>query len=65
MPYSIFFGMVFAHTARAIGPWQKGVTEVFCFVNGNFVHTHSLLVGEALLALRARPVNFNWGRTDL
>ena len=64
MPYTLFFGMVFAHTARAIGPWQKDVSEVLCFVNGNFVHTHSLLVGEALLALRARPVYFNGGRTD-
>ena len=56
--------MVFAHAARTIGPWQIGVGEAFSFVNGNFVHSHSLFIGKALLALRARPVYFGRGRTD-
>ena len=56
--------MVFAHAERTVGPWQKGVGEVFSFVNGNFVHPHSLCIDETLLALRARPIYFGRGRTD-
>ena len=64
MPKSLVFGMVFAHATRTIGPWQKGVGEMFSFVNGNLMHSHGLFVGEALLALRARPVYFGRGHTD-
>ena len=57
--------MVFAQAARTIGPWQKGMGEMFSFVNGNFVHSHSLFISEALLELQARRMYFGRGRTDV